>query len=61
MQWLVVLVIVVVLMVIGKARNADTGYTIGRNMFKNSDNNLEKDNKLDFSDHDYYNDRDKLK
>lgn len=60
MEWVILLVIVVILAVI-TIRNANHSYTIGSGMFKNSDNNLNKDEHLDASDFDYYNKNDKLK
>ena len=38
-------------------RNINHGYTSGSGMWKNSDNNLEKDKHLDPADYNYYDDK----
>lgn len=58
---IIILVIVIVIGIIAGIRNANHSYTIGSGMFKDSDDNLNKDKKLDASDFDYYNKKDKLK
>ncbi len=58
--WLVFVVIFVVMGVAG-ARGANHNYTQGSNLFKQSDDNLEKDKHLDVSDYDYYNKDGKFK
>lgn len=51
---------IVIIIVLG-IRNANHNYTLGSGMFKNSDNNLERDENVDISDYNYYNKKDKLK
>lgn len=58
---IIILVIVIVIGIISGIRNANHSYTIGSGMFKYSDDNLNKDKKLDASDFNYYNKKDKLK
>ena len=58
--WLILVVVVIIFLIVG-FRNANHNYTIGSGMFKNSDNNLDRDEHLDPSDYDYYNKKDKLK
>ncbi len=58
--WFILLAVVVVAVILGM-RNANHSYTIGSGMFKNSDDNLNKDEHIDVSDFDYYNKKDKLK
>ena len=58
--WIILIVVVIVFLIVG-FRNANQNYTIGSGMFKNSDNNLDRDEHLDPSDYDYYNKKDKLK
>lgn len=57
----IILIVVVIIFIIVFFRNANHNYTIGSGMFKNSDNNLDRDEYLDPSDYDYYNKKDKLK
>ena len=61
MPLLLIFIVIVVIIVIAALRNANQDYTMGSNMFKNSDNNLEKDNHVDPADYDYYNKKGKLK
>ena len=42
-------------------RNANENYTAGSGMFKRSDGNLKKDEHLDVSDYNYYDDEGKMK
>lgn len=56
----ILLVIIVFFVVVG-LRAANQNYTAGSGLFKRSDNNLEKDEHLDISDYNYYNNKDKLK
>lgn len=53
--------VVIVLMVVVKARNADRDYSMGKSIFKNSEHNIDKEKQQDASDFDYYNETDKLK
>ena len=46
---------VIAVIIIVALRNANQSYTIGSGMFKNSDENLNRDEHLDPSDYDYYN------
>lgn len=55
--WLVIIVLVVIVGIMAANRN----YTVGSGMFKKSDNNLQKDEHLDASDYNYYNNKDILK
>ncbi len=59
-EW-ILLGILVVLVIIILIRSANHSYTMGSNLFKNSDNNLEKDKKIDPSDYEYYNKKGKFK
>lgn len=61
MWWIFLLLVAIILIIWIAARNANHGYTIGSGMFKNSDNNLDKDEHLDVSDYDYYNKKGKFK
>lgn len=61
MGWFFLLCIVLILFAVVIARRANHNYTIGSGLFKNSDNNLEKDEKIDVSDYDYYNTNGKLR
>lgn len=61
MPALLILVVIIVVVVIAALRNANQNYTMGSNMFKNSDNNLEKDEHIDPADYDYYNKKGKMK
>ena len=56
----ILLVIIVFFVVVGLSA-ANQNYTAGSGLFKRSDNNLEKDEHLDISDYNYYNNKDKLK
>ena len=56
---LLVVVIAVVLLTKGLGFNLD--YTRGANIYKKSDGNLDNDQFLDISDHEYYNTNGKLK
>lgn len=58
--WIIFIVLLVLFAAVG-IRNANHGYTLGSGMFKNSDNNLERDEHLDASDYNYYNEKDKMK
>ena len=60
MGWMILLVVIVVVVLLG-LRSAKHSYTMGSNLFKDSDNNLEKDKHQDVSDYEYYNDKDILK
>lgn len=60
MLMLIWLVIIVLIVVVG-LRAANHSYTVGSGMFKQSDNNLNKDEHLDISDYNYYNSEDKMK
>ena len=57
----IILVVVIIILVVVGMRNANQNYTIGGGMFKNSDNNLNKDEHMDSSDYDYYDKDGKLK
>ena len=57
----IILVVVIIILVVVGMRNANQNYTIGGGMFKNSDNNLNKDEHMDSSDYNYYNKDGKLK
>jgi len=63
MPWwgFLVLLVIFVIMGIAKLRTSNHNYTAGSNLFKKSENNLEKDEHLDVSDYDYYNKNGKLK
>ena len=50
----IILVVVIIILVVIAIRNANQNYTIGGGMFKNSDNNLNKDEHMDSSDYNYY-------
>ncbi len=58
--WLIIIVIGIIIIAVG-FRSANHNYTIGSGMFKNSDENLNKDEHIDPSDYDYYNKKGKLK
>ncbi len=58
--WIILLGIIVFVVLLG-VRKANENYTVGSGLFKRSENNLEKDEKVDPSDYNYYNDKDKLK
>lgn len=58
---IIFLIIAIVIIVIFSIRNVNHGYTIGSGMFKNSDNNLDRDEHVDPSDYEYYNKKGKLK
>lgn len=61
MGWLFVLFcIVMVIFAVVFARKANHGYTFGSGLFRNSDGNLDRDEKRDVSDFDYYNDKGKM-
>ena len=60
LEIILLIVGVVILFVVG-IRKANHNYTLGSGMFKNSDNNLERDKYNDPSDFNYYNKNDKLK
>lgn len=57
----IILVVVIIILVAIAIRNANQNYTIGGGMFKNSDNNLNKDEHMDSSDYNYYDKDGKLK
>ena len=57
----IILVVVIIILVVIAIRNANQNYTIGGGMFKNSDNNLNKDEHMDSSDYNYYDKDGKLK
>lgn len=61
MPWIFLAVAIIVIIVFAALRNVNQNYTMGSNMFKNSDNNLEKDEHVDPADYDYYNKKDKMK
>ena len=50
----VLLVVTAIILIVYKARNINENYTAGKGMFKVSDDNLEKDEKLDSADYNYY-------
>ncbi len=50
-----------ILIVVLARRNMNHNYTIGSGMFKMSDDNLEKDEHLDVSDYNFYDDKGILK
>ena len=54
--WLVFVVVIILVLALA-VRNMNHNYTAGKGMFKNSDNNLEKDEKMDASDYDYFDDK----
>ena len=56
--WIVFAVVFIVFAVIA-LRNMNHNYTVGSGLFKNSDGNLNKDEKLDVSDYNYYNENGK--
>ena len=60
-MWLIFLGIMIAIFVVLGLRNANQNYTIGSGMFKRSDDNLQKDEHMDASDFNYYNDTDKMK
>lgn len=62
MVYIITAIIVIILLAIGGKMSKDQGYTIGKGMFKNSENYLDEDKgKLkDVSDFDYWN-KDQLK
>lgn len=53
--------ILVVLMGVVAARNMNHNYTAGSGMFKKDDNNLEKDEYMDSSDYNYFDDKGNLR
>lgn len=59
--WIILIILGVVIFALLGLRNANHNYTIGSGLYKNSDNNLNKDEYLDPSDYNYYNTKDKLK
>ena len=61
LEWILLFVGAVVIAAILGFRNANHNYTVGGGMFKNGDDNLNKDEHLDVSDFNYYNKHDKLK
>ena len=60
-MWLIFLGIMIAIFVVLGLRNANQNYTAGSGLFKRSENNLQRDEHLDASDFNYYNDTDKLK
>ncbi len=60
MFWLGFFVIAVILIVIGYSRNNNDNYHAGGGMFKNSEYNLDEDDK-DISDVEYFNRKGKMK
>lgn len=58
--WICVVFVIVIFAVV-KSRKMNENYTVGSGLFKRSDYNLEKDEKMDASDYNYYNDKDQLK
>ena len=52
--WIVFAVVFIVFAIIA-VRNMNHNYTVGSGLFKKSEGNLYKDEKLDVSDYDYYN------
>ncbi len=57
----IALIIIIIVLIVVAVRNANQNYTIGGGMFKNSDNNLNKDEHMDSSDYNYYDKDGKLK
>ena len=57
----IALIIIIIVLVVVGMRNANQNYTIGGGMFKNSDDNLKKDEHMDSSDYNYYDKDGKLK
>jgi len=57
----IILGFLVVIFVIGLLRGANKDYTAGSGMFKNSENNLKRDERLDVSDYNYYDNKGKMK
>ncbi len=51
----------IILFVVVALRVSNHKYTFGSTLFKNSDNNLEKDGRVDISDYKYYDDKGKLR
>lgn len=47
--------VIIILLVILARRNMTHNYTAGSGMFKNSEDNLEKDKHMDASDYEYFN------
>ncbi len=58
--WLFFIIVVVIAVALA-LRNANHGYTIGKGMYKSSEDNLSADEHLDPSDYDYYDKDGKLK
>lgn len=63
MEWLgLAAAVAVIAAIIGYAlRNADQSYTMGSGLFKNSENNLTKDEHIDPADYEYFDKKGKLK
>ncbi len=57
----IVFVIFFIVLLAITRRNANENYTAGSGMFKRSDGNLKKDEHLDVSDYNYYDDEGKMK
>lgn len=57
----IALIVLIIVLVAAAMSGANQGYTIGGGMFKNSDNNLNKDEHMDSSDYNYYDKDGKLK
>lgn len=57
----IILVVLIIVVIIGARRNMNHSYTMGRNMFKMSNDNLEKEKHLDSADYNYYDDKGILK
>ena len=58
---IIILIVVVLLLAIVGFRTANHNYTIGSGLFKHSHENLKKDEHLDPSDYNFYDDDGKLK
>ncbi len=50
----IILIVVIILSIALRAFQNNENYTIGSGLFKRSDHNLDKDEKLDVCDYDYY-------
>lgn len=63
MGWEMILagIIFVVIGVVRSKMNMNQRYTAGKALFKSSDGNIERDNTLDFSDQNYYDNKGILK